>query len=162
MCSSDLKVHEGYKTRGGGFSDFELAANAVGVCDDAAETALRFAKREKRGGRPLVDEQIVQLKINQMFMLTEALRSFVMRVAAETDGKCDRKSPAANVLAMNFATDAIQRVTALGLDIHGMAHGRANAHADKLTRDSIIWTHLAGDSVQRMKAVDKIKLEVEA
>jgi alkylation response protein AidB-like acyl-CoA dehydrogenase len=64
------KVHEGYKMRGGGFSDFELAANAVGVCDDAAETALRYAKRAKRGGRPLVDEQIVQLKINQMFMLT--------------------------------------------------------------------------------------------
>ena len=65
-------------------------------------------------------------------------------------------------LAMNFATDAIQRVTALGLDIHGMARGRANAHADKLTRDSIIWTHLAGDSVQRMKAVDKLKVEFEA
>ena len=154
------RVHEGYKMRGGGFSDFELAANAVGVCDDAAETALRYAKSAKRGGRPLVDEQIVQLKLNQMFMLTEALRSFVMRVAAETDGKCDRKSPSANVLAMNFATDAIQRVTALGLDIHGMAKGRANAHADKLTRDSIIWTHLAGDSVQRMKAVDKLKTEV--
>ncbi len=154
------RVHEGYKMRGGGFSDFELAANAVGVCDDAAETALRFAKREKRGGRPLVDEQIVQLKLNEMFMLTEALRSFVMRVAADTDGKCDLKSPSANVLAMNFATDAIQRVTALGLDIHGMAKGRANAHADKLTRDSIIWTHLAGDSVQRMKAVDKLKTEV--
>jgi len=154
------RVHEGYKMRGGGFSDFELAANAVGVCDDAAESALRFAKREKRSGKPLVDEQIVQLKLNEMFMLTEALRSFVMRVAAETDGKCDRKSPSANVLAMNFATDAIQRVSALGLDIHGMAHGRANAHADKLTRDSIIWTHLAGDSVQRMKAVDKLKTEV--
>ena len=154
------RVHEGYKMRGGGFSDFELAANAVGVCDDAAETALRYAKSAKRGGRPLVDEQIVQLKLNEMFMLTEALRSFVMRVAAETDGKCDRKSPSANVLAMNFATDAIQRVTALGLDIHGMAKGRANAHADKLTRDSIIWTHLAGDSVQRMKAVDKLKTEV--
>ena len=156
------KVHEGYKTRGGSFSDFELAANALGVCDDAAESALRFARTEKRGGIALADEQIVQLQLNEMFMLTEALRSFVMRVAAEADGKCDRKSPAANVLAMNFATDAIQRVTALGLDIHGMAHGRANAHADKLTRDSIIWTHLAGDSVQRMKAVDKLKVEVRA
>jgi len=151
------KVHEGYKTRGGGFSDFELAANAVGVCDDAAETALRFAKTAKRGGKPLVDEQLVQLKINRMFMLSETLRSFVMRVAAEADGKCDRKSPATNGLAMNFASDVIQSVTALGLEIHGMAGGRANAHADKLTRDSVIWTHLAGDSVQRMKAVDHLK-----
>ena len=154
------RVHEGYKMRGGGFSDFELAANAVGVCDDAADTALRFAKREKRGGKPLVDQQVVQLKLNEIFMLTEALRSFVMRVAAETDGKCDRKSPAANVLAMNFASDTIQRVTTLNLDIHGMAGAaRIHSHADKLVRDSIIWTHLAGDSVQRMKAVDKLKTE---
>jgi alkylation response protein AidB-like acyl-CoA dehydrogenase len=151
------KVHEGFKLRGGGFSDFELAANAVGVCDDAAESALSFAKCETRGGRPLADQQVVQLKLNQMCMLTEALRSFVMRVAAETDGKCDRKSPAANVLVMNFAADTIQRVTELNLDIHGMTGGTANAHADKLVRDAMIWTHLAGDSVQRMKAVDRLK-----
>ncbi len=151
------KVNEGYKLRGGGFSDFELAANAVGVCDDAAETALRFARAHQRRGRPLADEQLVQLKINEMCMLTEALRSFVLRVAAETDGKCDRKTPAANGLAMNFASDTIQRVAALNLDIHGMANGAANAHADKLTRDSMIWTHLAGDSVQRMKAVEHLK-----
>jgi len=28
-----------------------------------------------------------------------------------------------------------------------------NAFADKLVRDSIIWSHLAGDSTQRMKAM---------
>ena len=151
------KVNEGYKMRGGGFSDFELAANAVGVCDDAVESATHFARREKRGGRPLADQQVVQLKLNAMHMLTEALRSFVLRVAAETDGKCDRKHPAANVLMMNFASDTIQRVTALNLDVHGMAGGAANAHADKLVRDSIIWTHLAGDSVQRMKVIDRLK-----
>jgi alkylation response protein AidB-like acyl-CoA dehydrogenase len=151
------KVHEGYKLRGGGFSDFELAANAVGVCDDATESATRYARSEKRRGRPLAEEQVVQLKLNTMHMLTEALRSFVLRVAAETDGKCDRKHPAANVLMMNFASDTIQRVTGLNLDIHGMAAGAVNAHADKLARDSVIWTHLAGDSVQRMKAVDRLK-----
>lgn len=151
------KVHEGYKTRGGSFSDFELAANALGVCDDAAESALRFARGEKRGGKTLADEQIVQLKLNEMFMLTEALRSFVMRVAAEADGKCDRKSPSANVLAMNFASDTIHRVTELNMDIRGRAGARMHAHTDKLVRDGIIWTHLAGDSVQRMKAVDRLR-----
>ncbi len=151
------KLHEGYKTRGGSFSDFELAANALGVCDDAAESALRFARTEKRGGKALADEQIVQLRLNEMFMLTEALRSFVMRVAAEADGKCERKSPSANVLAMNFASDTIHRVTELNMDIHGRAGARMHAHTDKLVRDGIIWTHLAGDSVQRMKAVDRLR-----
>ena len=99
----------------------------------------------------------MQLKLNEMFMLTEALRSFVMRVAAEADGKCDRKSPSANVLAMNFASDTIHRVTELNMDIHGRAGARMHAHTDKLVRDGIIWTHLAGDSVQRMKAVDRLR-----
>ena len=29
-------------------------------------------------------------------------------------------------------------------------------HTDKLVRDAIIWTHLAGDSVQRMKVARRL------
>jgi alkylation response protein AidB-like acyl-CoA dehydrogenase len=29
-------------------------------------------------------------------------------------------------------------------------------HTDKLVRDSIIWSHLAGDSVQRMKVARRL------
>ncbi len=151
------KANEGFKLRGGSFSDFELAANAVGVCDDATTSATRFARTEKRHGTALAEQQVVQLQLNEMHMLTEALRSFVMRVAAETDGKSDGKTPAANVLAMNFATDVIHRVSELSMDIRGMAGARMHAHTDKLVRDGIIWTHLAGDSVQRMKAMEKLK-----
>jgi phytoene synthase len=32
-----------------------------------------------------------------------------------------------------------------------------DARAEKLARDAVIWTHLAGDSVQRMKAVRRLK-----
>jgi hypothetical protein len=31
-----------------------------------------------------------------------------------------------------------------------------SARADKLVRDAIIWSHLAGDSVQRMKATRRL------
>jgi len=31
-----------------------------------------------------------------------------------------------------------------------------SASADKLVRDSIIWTHLAGDAVQRMKVARRL------
>jgi hypothetical protein len=31
-----------------------------------------------------------------------------------------------------------------------------DAHADKLVRDGIIWTHLAGDSTQRLKGVRRL------
>ena len=46
-------------------------------------------------------DQVVQLKLSEMHMLTEALRSFVMRVAAESD---DASAPhsAHNHFLMNF------------------------------------------------------------
>jgi alkylation response protein AidB-like acyl-CoA dehydrogenase len=59
-------------------------------------------------------------------------------------------------LVMNFSTDAVQEVTRLNMDIHGSAGGMIDAVAEKLMRDGIIWSHLAGDTVQRMKAARRI------
>jgi hypothetical protein len=86
-------------------------------------------------------------------MHTEALRSFVMRVAAEADAMPAEPSRHGRFL-MNFSADVIQRVCEANLEIHERADdGAARAAADKLVRDAIIWTHIAGDAVQRMSAV---------
>ncbi len=58
-------------------------------------------------------------------------------------------------LCMNFSTDVIQEVSEINLDLHADA-GVMDARADKLVRDAIIWSHLAGDSVQRMKATRRL------
>ena len=114
--------------------------------------ALALAQDRKQGGRPLFDQQLVQLKLNRMHLLTEALRSFVMRVAWEHD---HRVRSANAGLCMNFSTDIIQEVTELNFDLHAGA-GLMDARADKLVRDAIIWSHLAGDSVQRMKVARRL------
>jgi alkylation response protein AidB-like acyl-CoA dehydrogenase len=143
----------GDTTGGDLFGDLELAANALGICDDACENALRYAKTVRQGGQPLFAQQTVQLQINRMYMLTEALRSFVLRVAWEHDKKFH--TPNAG-LAMNFSTDVVQEVAGLYMEVRGLESCHMDPHADKLVRDSIIWTHLAGDSVQRMKVVRRI------
>jgi acyl-CoA dehydrogenase len=152
------EVTGGTKARRSGgvaeFNDFELACNAVGVCDDACESALRYARKKLQGGKPLFDQQLVQLKIAEMNMLTEALRSFVMRVAMEMDRGIP--STVTVVLLMNYSNDVILRVTALNMAIHGAAGGSMDLHADKLVRDGIIWTHLAGDATQRLKVVRRL------
>jgi alkylation response protein AidB-like acyl-CoA dehydrogenase len=150
------EVHGGVKVRSGAageFGDFELAANALGVCDAACEHAMACAKAQRRAGKPLYDHQVVQLKLNEMYALTEALRSYVLRTAWEMD---NHTQGANAVLIMNYATSVIQRVTTLNMDVH--AHGGAymDAMADKLVRDGIIWTHLAGDASQRLKAVRRL------
>jgi alkylation response protein AidB-like acyl-CoA dehydrogenase len=150
------EVNGGMRVRSGAsreFSDFELAANALGVCDAACEYAMAHAKRERRAGKPLYEHQLVQLRINEMHALTESLRSFVMRVGWEMD---HHVHSANTVLVMNYASDAIQRVTRLNLDVHVAGGGVVDAMAQKLVRDGIIWTHLAGDSTQRLKAVRRL------
>ena len=140
------------------FGNLELSANALGVCEAAVEMATRHARTRWRESRYFIDNQTIQLKLSEMHMLTEALRSFVMRVAAEADDTTARHSSMNHALLQNFATDVIQRVTRLNMDIHGGAGAMTmDAGVDKLARDAVIWTHLAGDSVQRMKAVRRLK-----
>jgi alkylation response protein AidB-like acyl-CoA dehydrogenase len=151
------EVNGGHKARSKGsaeFNDFELAANALGVCEDACESALLFAKAYSRAGKRLFDHQLVQLKLGEMHMLTEALRSFVLRIAAEMDRSAHTQANV--VLLMNFSCDVIQKVTMLNMNIHATGGARIDAHADKLVRDAIIWTHLGGDASQRLKAVRRL------
>jgi acyl-CoA dehydrogenase len=152
------EVHQGQKVRSGvaaEFSDFELAANALGICDAATEYAMQFAKREKRAGKLLWDHQLIQLNIHEMHMLTETLRAYVMRTAWDMDNKIHGSlSP---VLVMAYSSDVLQRVTRLNMKVHGAAGGMMDAMTQKLVRDGIIWTHLAGDNTQRLKAVRRMK-----
>lgn len=148
--NAGLKKHGGRNAR---FGELEYAANAVGVCDAAVEMATDCARRTERRGASLSAQQLVQLKLSDMIMHTEALRSFVMRVAAEADAMPAEPSRHGRFL-MNFSCDAIQRVCEANLEIHEQAGDTtAWAGAEKLVRDAIIWTHIAGDSVQRMAAV---------
>ncbi len=57
---------------------------------------------------------------------------------------------------MNYSTDVIQRVTRLNMEVHGAEGCMMNARAEKLTRDAMVWTHLAGDTVQRVKVLKRI------
>jgi alkylation response protein AidB-like acyl-CoA dehydrogenase len=112
-------------------------------------------RQRSQGGKPLFDQQVVQLKLGEMHMLTEALRSFVMRLAWEMDAS--EHSLANVVFLMNFSCDVIQKVTNLNMDIHGATGEPIDEHTEKLVRDAIIWTHLGGDASQRLKLMRRMK-----
>ena len=83
----------------------------------------------------MIDHQLVQLKLNEMHALTEALRSYVMRVAWERDKGGPVSAHAG--LVMNLSTDIIQRVTRLNMDVHGAGRVhdvRAGGQARSATR----------------------------
>lgn len=58
-----MKKNKGDTTGGDLFGDLELAANALGVCEDAVALAMNFARTQKKGGRLAIDHQLVQLKV---------------------------------------------------------------------------------------------------
>jgi len=155
QVNGGAKAAAGDTTGGDIFGDLELAANAVGVCDDAVRMSMHFSKTHKRAGRLVGEHQIVQLKLNEMHALTEALRSYVMRVAWERDQGGPIGANAG--LAMNLSTDIIQRVTRLNMEIHGAEGCMMYARVDKLQRDAMVWTHRAGDTVQRIKILKRLK-----
>ena len=143
------------------FSDLELAATALGVADAAVEAGMARARSRELCGRRLIEHQALELKLSEMHMLTEALRSFVLRAAWErqkaVEGDAGYRQSINNILAMNFACDAVQRVTHLNMDIHAIEEGPMDGYADKLARDAAIWTHLAGDSINRMKPMRNLR-----
>jgi alkylation response protein AidB-like acyl-CoA dehydrogenase len=140
-------------TGGDMFGDLELASHGLGVCQSACDSAMGYAKATLKGGKPLVEQQWAQLKLHRMWMLTEALKSFTLRIAWEHDANVHSQNPG---LAMNFACDTIHEVTRIGMDIVGYRAGRMNALADKLARDAFVWVHLGGDSVLRMRYARRI------
>ena len=84
-----------------------------------------------------------------------AVAHFVPQIFRHVDTKVHGSlSP---VLVMAYASDVLQRVTKLNMDVHGMHGGMMDAMTQKLVRDGIIWTHLAGDNTQRLKAVRRMK-----
>lgn len=134
------------------FGDLEYSAIALGVCDAACAYANVFLKGRRQGRRLLAEQQQIQILFNRMYARTEALRSLVLRVAWEYD--CNIHSGNGG-LAMNYASDVVQQVTELNQEIHAIGDDAINPQTEKLVRDSFIWSHIAGDAVQRMKVIQR-------
>jgi len=156
------EVNQGMKARGGDssqFGDIELAANALGVCEAALEAAMEKSKTSMQGGQYIKDHQVILLKLSEMHVFTEALRSFVLRTAWERDQVVRKTEFAPNAvnaaLVMTFSREAIRRATRLSMDIHGAGGGPIDGNVDKLFRDALT-THVAGDIVQRIEPMKRL------
>ncbi len=57
---------------------------------------------------------------------------------------------------MNLATDILQEVTELAMDIYDRAGAPMDRAIDKLVRNTFIWSHLADGSVQRTKIAQRV------
>ncbi|MDR1069545.1 MAG: acyl-CoA dehydrogenase [Gracilibacteraceae bacterium] len=100
-----------------------IAAGLLGSAECAFEDAARYACQRVQFGRPIGDNQLIQLKITQMKIKIENMRNMVYKCAWEIDNKIPvRISSALAKLycaqaAMEVADDALQIMGGIGYTV---------------------------------------------
>jgi alkylation response protein AidB-like acyl-CoA dehydrogenase len=103
------------KTLDGG--RISIGAMAVGLAQAALDASIPYAKERKQFGRPIGSFQGVAFMIADMATETEAARAMVYRAAWLKDQGRDYTIAAAQ--AKLFASEVSQRVTNMGVQVHG-------------------------------------------
>jgi acyl-CoA dehydrogenase len=143
----DLRVPRGnlIGTRGEGFQQFmeffnrtrlHVAAQGVGVAQNALDKAIRHVKNRVQFGNPLAALQGVQFKIAEMATRVEAARGLLYRAASLADaGTIDHRLIA---MAKWFAGETGVRVADDALQLHGGYGYLAENDVERLYRDAKI------------------------
>ncbi len=98
-----------------------IAAQAVGIAQEAFEAAVRYAKARRAFGRPIADFQAIRFFLADMATEVDAARLLTRKAAAAKDASREgggRYSMEAAVAKL-FAAEMAQRVTTKALQIHG-------------------------------------------
>jgi alkylation response protein AidB-like acyl-CoA dehydrogenase len=103
------------KTLDGG--RISIGAMAVGLAQAAVDASIPYARERKQFGRPIGSFQGVAFMIADMATETEAARQMVYRAAWLKDQGRDYGVAAAQ--AKLFASEVSQRVTNMGVQVHG-------------------------------------------
>jgi butyryl-CoA dehydrogenase len=103
------------KTLDGG--RISIGAMAVGLSQAALDASVVYARERKQFGRPIGSFQGVAFMIADMSTETEAARQMVWRAAWMKDRGLDYSTAAAQ--AKLFASEVSQRVTNMGIQVHG-------------------------------------------
>jgi butyryl-CoA dehydrogenase len=103
------------KTLDGG--RISIGAMAVGLSQAALDASVTYARERKQFGRPIGSFQGVAFMIADMATEVEAARALVWRAAWLKDQDQDYSTAAAQ--AKLFASEVSQRVTNMGVQVHG-------------------------------------------
>jgi len=103
------------KTLDGG--RISIGAMAVGLSQAALDASVTYARERKQFGRPIGSFQGVAFMVADMATEVEAARALVWRAAWLKDSGQDYSTAAAQ--AKLFASEVSQRVTNMGVQVHG-------------------------------------------
>ncbi|MER3399430.1 MAG: acyl-CoA dehydrogenase [Chloroflexota bacterium] len=93
------------------------AARAIGLARGALEDSIAYAQQRRQFGRPIAQFQAIRFMLAEMAAEIEAARQLLYHVASEIDTgrRCDKEA----AMVKWFATEMAERVTSMGIQIHG-------------------------------------------
>jgi alkylation response protein AidB-like acyl-CoA dehydrogenase len=126
-----------------------IAAQAVGLAEQASEEALKFARQREAFGKKISEFQAIQFMIADMSTLIDASRLLAYKAADLNErGKPFTKEAS---MAKLFASEAANRIAYLALQIHGGYGYSKEFLIEQLYRDARVLTIYEGTSeIQRL------------
>jgi alkylation response protein AidB-like acyl-CoA dehydrogenase len=115
-------------------SRISVAMTCVGLARRALELALGYANRRETFGRKIAERQAIAFMLAEMATDVEAARSLVLHAARiwERDGGASAES----AMAKLFASEMLQRVTDLALQVHGGIGYWSSSPIERVYRDA--------------------------
>ncbi|SCH05606.1 Acyl-CoA dehydrogenase%2C short-chain specific [uncultured Clostridium sp.] len=126
------------------------AAVAVGIAQNALEESVAYAKTREQFGKPIIENQAVQMMLADMQIGTEAGRQLVFGAMRLLDSGVKRVSMEASC-AKTFCSDNAVKVTTDAVQIFG-GYGYSKEYpVEKMMRDSKIFQIFEGtNQIQRL------------
>jgi alkylation response protein AidB-like acyl-CoA dehydrogenase len=132
------------------------AAKNLGVGVRAFEATSEYVQNYVQGGRILIKHQAVALRLADMAVRIEAVRSLLERASAAVDAEAADAEVLCN-MAKVFASEEIMKVAQHAVELHGGNGMMLDFGIEKLFRDAAIFLHMdATVDISKMKIVKNL------
>jgi len=149
-----------------------VAAQGVGICEAALDSAIRYARERKQFGQPIAEQPLMKNMLSRMVIEQEGSRALLYRACilidknkaidaflargdatpaeqrelSEQKERNDARIRLLTPLAKYLATEACDEITRKAIQIHGGLGFMAESEPGKLHNDGIITTIYEGTS----------------
>nr|WP_319495460.1 acyl-CoA dehydrogenase [uncultured Desulfobacter sp.] len=126
-----------------------IAAQSLGVAQAAFDAAVKYAKKRKQFGAPIIKHQAIRFQFADMATKIEAARQLILSAASMKDRgeKFTREASMAKL----FASEMVQEITAQAIQIHGGYGFTKDYPVERFYRDARVFTIYEGTSeIQRI------------
>jgi alkylation response protein AidB-like acyl-CoA dehydrogenase len=127
------------------------AARAIGLARAALEDSIAYVRTREQFGRPIGEFQYLRFQIAKMAADIEAARQLMYSVATDIDS--GRRCSLEAAMCKLVATEMAERVTSMGIQLHGGAGYTTDFQVERHWRDARLTKIFEGTSEVQMRII---------